>query len=102
MFHLVTDCNRLGTSRGFFNEIWVASACIARITGYSETVRGAGGLVGNVARSRVNAPPEPFFRNLLEYCTFGACANTTAPTTRGRCRQRLAGEIGRASCRERG
>ena len=33
---LGTDCNRLGTSRGFFNEIWVASACIARITGYSE------------------------------------------------------------------
>jgi hypothetical protein len=55
MFHLVTDCNRLGTSRGFFNEIWVASACIARITGYSETVRRAGRLFGKLPISRHNA-----------------------------------------------
>ena len=36
---LGTDCNRLGTSRGFFNEIWVASACIARITRHSDNGR---------------------------------------------------------------
>jgi hypothetical protein len=35
MFHLVTECNRLGTPRGFSNEIWGAYAYIARVTHYS-------------------------------------------------------------------
>jgi len=36
MFHLATECNRLGTSRVFLNEIWVGSACFARVRRDSE------------------------------------------------------------------
>jgi len=63
MFHLATECNRLGISPGFFNEIWVGSAGIARVARlgnwYTHPGLRPGGLAGikanNAARRTEDA-----------------------------------------------